>query len=479
MLTAHDRFLALCNIAGIVLLAGLGPAHAQGVTVSQSTASVSADCAGGDAVIQGSRDSISLRNSCRSVTVNGSGNSITADLQAGWSITLNGAGNTVSYRPVGGPQGASVADNGHGNTVAMVARQGGAEPGTTTIIGGTSGPGSLTVHGGNGDTVQIGPGGITAIPGTGTTGGVVQIGPGGIAAAAGAAGAAATLAAPAGTATGPQLVFSGDGQNRDAACAGERVYVTGDNGHFTLRGGCAGLAIQGDRDVAQVELAPGAPIAITGDNSVVYVVLTTPGADPTLIVSSSNSHAIRVNHLGEVSGVEIPAAVRQGSVVPPAGAPVAGAGIAVLTPQAALATARGETVVQLQRNLGAVQTPQGTQVRLSGDVLFDFDKDTLRPDAQRSLAELSVLIAHDHPRGLQIVGYTDSFGTPQYNLDLSDRRARNVERWLLDYGRVQTAALDVRGRGASNPIAPNILADGGDNPAGRQANRRVEVLLEQ
>ena len=477
MLTARHRFLALCSIAGIVLLASLGPAHAQGVTVSQSTASVSADCAGGDAVIQGSRNSITLHNSCRSVTVNGSGNSITVDLQARGSITLNGAGNTVSYRPVGGPQGASVADNGDGNTVA---RQGGAEPGTTTIIGGTSGPGSLTVHGGSGDTVQIGPGGITAIPGTGTTGGVVQIGPGGIAVAAGAAaGAAATLAAPAGPATRPQLVSSGDGQNRDAACAGERVYVTGDNGHFTLRGGCAGLAIQGDRDVAQVELAPGAPIAITGDNSVVYVVLTTLGADSTLIVSGSNSHAIRVNHLGEVSGVEIPAAVRQGSLAPPAGPPVPGASIAVLTPQAALATARGETVVQLQRNLSAIQTPQGTQVRLSGDVLFDFDTDTRRPDAQRSLAELSVLIARDHPRGLQIVGYTDSFGTPQYNLDLSDRRARNVERWLLDYGRVQTAALDVRGRGASNPIAPNVLTDGGDNPAGRQANRRVEVLLEQ
>jgi outer membrane protein OmpA-like peptidoglycan-associated protein len=143
-----------------------------------------------------------------------------------------------------------------------------------------------------------------------------------------------------------------------------------------------------------------------------------------------------------------------------------------------LAFARSQSLVALQQDLGAVQTAQGTAISLSGDVLFDFDRDRLRPDAQRSLAELAVLIARTQPHGLRIVGYTDGIGSPQYNLDLSDRRARNVERWLLDHGRVQAAGLDVEGRGAANPVAPNELPDGRDNPTGRQQNRRVEILLE-
>jgi OmpA family len=249
------------------------------------------------------------------------------------------------------------------------------------------------------------------------------------------------------------LVFSGDRQNRDAPCAGERVYLNGDNGRFVLHGGCAGVAVRGDGDIAQVELAPGAPIAIAGNASVVYFTVTSPGGDPTLIVTGSNSHAIRVGHLGEVNGAELPAAARAGLLMPPA-ANVPGTQVTVLTPQAALAAAQGETIVQLQRNLGAVQTPQGTQVRLPGDVLFDFDQDTLRPDAQRSLAELSTL-ARDHPRELQIVGYTDSIGTPQYNLDLSDRRARNVERrwrsWMCGAG-----APAIRLRRISCPTATTI-----------------------
>ena len=78
-----------------------------------------------------------------------------------------------------------------------------------------------------------------------------------------------------------------------------------------------------------------------------------------------------------------------------------------------------------------------------------------------------------------LASVSNSIGAPQYNLDLSDRRSRNVERWLLDYGRVQVAALHVEGRGANDPVAPNTLPDGRDNPAERQQNRRVGNLLEQ
>jgi outer membrane protein OmpA-like peptidoglycan-associated protein len=123
--------------------------------------------------------------------------------------------------------------------------------------------------------------------------------------------------------------------------------------------------------------------------------------------------------------------------------------VAIATPQAALAFAHSQSLAVLQHDLGATQTPQGAVVNLSGDVLFDFDRDHLRPDALRSLAELAVLIERSHPHGLRIVGYTDNLGTPKYNLDLSGRRAHNVEHWLQSYGGVRRAGLEVEGRGAA------------------------------
>ena len=56
------------------------------------------------------------------------------------------------------------------------------------------------------------------------------------------------------------------------------------------------------------------------------------------------------------------------------------------------------------------------------------------------------------------------------------RRAESVERWLRDQDHVQ-ANYRVDGRGEADPVAPNTTADGHDNPAGRQQNRRVEILL--
>jgi outer membrane protein OmpA-like peptidoglycan-associated protein len=462
---------SVSSMALVAMLFALGgfsvrTVHAQGSTVAQSGTAITADCAGGDATVNGSGDSITFSNACRALTVNGSGNTIQIELAASGIITLNGSGNRVNYAPVGGTQGAAVTDHGQGNTVTRMAALSG---GTATITGGPTAPGGLTVHGANGELVQIGPGGILAVPAPGT-GGAVTVTPG------------ATVVAPGGAvATGPgQLMLSGDRQDRDLSCSGTNVFISGDNGSFTLRGGCKALFIRGDHDVVHVELPPGAQIGIQGDNSLVYVRLIAAGPNPTLLITGENNRALLVQHIDDTTGIEVPASIHSGALPVPAGAAVAGIPpVGLLTPQAALAFARSESVVALQRDLGAVQTPEGTAISLSGDVLFDFDRDQLRSDAQRSLAELAVLVVRTQPHGLRIVGYTDSIGTPQYNLDLSDRRARNVERWLLEYGRVQVAGLDVEGHGAADPLAPNTLPDGRDNPAGRQQNRRVEVLLLQ
>lgn len=141
----------------------------------------------------------------------------------------------------------------------------------------------------------------------------------------------------------------------------------------------------------------------------------------------------------------------------------------------------GEVVIpnvgQLIIELGAKQTDKGTLVSMSDDVLFDFDRDTLRPEAADKLGKLAQLIRQKHPPRLDITGHTDSIGTDAYNLDLSIRRARSVENWLRDQGHVDGVNIVAEGHGKREPVAPNTQANGADDPAGRQLNRRVDILL--
>lgn len=71
-------------------------------------------------------------------------------------------------------------------------------------------------------------------------------------------------------------------------------------------------------------------------------------------------------------------------------------------------------------------------------------------------------------------GHTDSIGNDGYNVDLSARRAQAVADALADRG--VGASLAVKGYGESQPVAANTIK-GKDNPAGRQLNRRVELVL--
>jgi OOP family OmpA-OmpF porin len=70
-----------------------------------------------------------------------------------------------------------------------------------------------------------------------------------------------------------------------------------------------------------------------------------------------------------------------------------------------------------------------------------------------------------------IVGHTDSIGDEAYNQTLSHRRAELVKQFFVDHFDVEPARLSIDGRGEAQPIASN------DTVSGRQANRRVEVLI--
>lgn len=135
------------------------------------------------------------------------------------------------------------------------------------------------------------------------------------------------------------------------------------------------------------------------------------------------------------------------------------------------------TVQELITELEGVDTDRGTVISLPGDVLFDFDKSDIRADAEPVLARLASLIEKLPQAPVAIEGHTDSKGADGYNQDLSERRANAVKAYLVGGFGVGDERLRTRGHGEKRPVAPNSNADGSDNPAGRQLNRRVEVII--
>jgi len=134
-------------------------------------------------------------------------------------------------------------------------------------------------------------------------------------------------------------------------------------------------------------------------------------------------------------------------------------------------TASVQQVRQAMQDLGAKETDLEVHVELPADVLFDFDKADIRADAATALAKVATII-RAYPNGTAALeGHTDSKGDDAYNQRLSERRAESVRRWLAEKERVDGAKLTARGFGESRPVASN------DTDAGRQKNRRVEVVI--
>lgn len=121
------------------------------------------------------------------------------------------------------------------------------------------------------------------------------------------------------------------------------------------------------------------------------------------------------------------------------------------------------------RELEAKRTDRGMVLTL-GNVIFDFDQATLRPGAEMTLDRLAHFLHENPDREVLIEGHTDNIGSPAYNRDLSRRRAESVTRYLERRG-VDPSRVVARGYG---PEFPRV---GNDTEAGRQQNRRVEVVI--
>jgi outer membrane protein OmpA-like peptidoglycan-associated protein len=137
--------------------------------------------------------------------------------------------------------------------------------------------------------------------------------------------------------------------------------------------------------------------------------------------------------------------------------------------EAEKAALRQQLLAQLNAILQTRDSARGLIVNMS-DVLFDFNKATLRPEAREKLAKLSGIVLAYPSLRLALEGHTDSIGTDEYNQTLSEKRAYGVRDYLVAQG-INGNNLTAVGMGKSGPIASN------DNAAGRQQNRRVEMVV--
>jgi len=109
---------------------------------------------------------------------------------------------------------------------------------------------------------------------------------------------------------------------------------------------------------------------------------------------------------------------------------------------------------------------------VSATALFDFDKYALKPAGKEAISGIDEEIKSSDSKvvDINVVGYTDSVGTEEYNQELSVRRANAVKEFMVSEG-IDPGIIDVKGMGEADPVASN------DTAAGRAENRRVEISV--
>lgn len=110
------------------------------------------------------------------------------------------------------------------------------------------------------------------------------------------------------------------------------------------------------------------------------------------------------------------------------------------------------------------------------NIYFGYDSANIRPESARELDKL-VEVLNDNPEiKIEMSSHTDSIGSVEFNINLSQRRAAATVNYLIKQG-IAPERLVAKGYGESKPIARNTNPDGSDNPDGRQRNRRTEFKI--
>lgn len=111
------------------------------------------------------------------------------------------------------------------------------------------------------------------------------------------------------------------------------------------------------------------------------------------------------------------------------------------------------------------------------NIYYDFNSAKLRPESKTTIDETILKMLKANPDlYVELNSHTDSKGSDDYNQKLSNARAQSVVDYLIEKGVLQDH-LVARGYGESQPVVPNENADGSDNPANRQLNRRTEFVV--
>jgi outer membrane protein OmpA-like peptidoglycan-associated protein len=184
-----------------------------------------------------------------------------------------------------------------------------------------------------------------------------------------------------------------------------------------------------------------------------------------------NARAKRGAGAGAAAGAVVGAVVGNQSGNPRTGA-AAGAAAG-----AAIGAAIGHRMDKQQRELQQIPGVEVTRpaeneiaVRMTNDILFDFNRADLRPESKSTLRSLANNFRQYPDEVITVEGHTDNIGSPDYNQGLSERRAHSVRSYLIDEG-VPSSHIEARGYGESRPKATN------STPEGRQLNRRVEIHI--
>lgn len=128
-----------------------------------------------------------------------------------------------------------------------------------------------------------------------------------------------------------------------------------------------------------------------------------------------------------------------------------------------------QALIAQLKGLNAKQTDRGMMITL-GDVLFNTDRAELKPGGIRNIEKLAQFMTQYPAYKVSVEGHTDSRASVRHNQRLSDRRADAVQTALLDQS-ISSDRITTHGFGKQYPIASN------KTPAGRQLNRRVEIIL--
>ena len=130
----------------------------------------------------------------------------------------------------------------------------------------------------------------------------------------------------------------------------------------------------------------------------------------------------------------------------------------------------GAKRVETLRALGFVESSEGWMLSLSVPILFDSNRDELKPETSKALGDLADSLLRAGIRRVRVEGHTDNHGSRDYNIELSRRRADAVARELAAHGFAPDAILR-QAWGSEYPTAPN------GTPNGRALNRRVSIVV--